>query len=129
MTLEVRDGTWTEESIEQLIIYCDYLVDKYFNEKYNGNKEEFFKWLNGTSDTYINDGTEKIINIHNCGQVEHARSLINRKKLYWLTLNEVIFEPSDTINVAFHDEKSVRVFFDKSISFVFFLLINSAPSL
>lgn len=89
------------------------------------SKEEFFKWLNGTSDTYINDGTEKIINIHNCGQAEHARSLINRKKLFWLTLNEVIFEPSDTINVAFHDEKSVRVFFYKPISFVFFFYDQS----
>lgn len=44
MTLEIRDNTWDENTISQLIQYCDFLVDYKFKE-FNNNKEEFLKYV------------------------------------------------------------------------------------
>lgn len=45
MTLEVRDETWTEESIQDLIIYCDFLIDRIFKNYFKENKREFLKYV------------------------------------------------------------------------------------
>lgn len=47
MTLEVRDGNWTNENIKD---YCDFLVfslDRELNIKCNGDPKEFCKFLTG----------------------------------------------------------------------------------
>lgn len=45
MTLEVRDGSWTEKSIADLIQYCDFLTDDIFYRRFKGNKKEFLKYV------------------------------------------------------------------------------------
>lgn len=45
MTLEVRDNTWTDETISQLVQYCDFLIDYKFTNDYNENKIEFLKYI------------------------------------------------------------------------------------
>lgn len=45
MTLEVRDETWTEESISQLLQYCDFFVDYHYKNTFNENKNNFFNWV------------------------------------------------------------------------------------
>lgn len=44
MTLEVREDTWTEEKIQMLIQYCDYLIDTKLQD-YNGNLIELIDYI------------------------------------------------------------------------------------
>ena len=44
MTLEVRDNSWNEESISQLIQYCDYLTDTVFNY-FEQDKERMLRFV------------------------------------------------------------------------------------
>lgn len=45
MTLEVRDKTWTHESIAELINYCDFLIDYKFEHIYNKDLNKFFMYV------------------------------------------------------------------------------------
>lgn len=42
--LEVRDGSWTESSIDSLLQFCDFLMDKAYNDL-GKSKEEFLKYI------------------------------------------------------------------------------------
>ena len=42
--LEVRNEDWTLENIQDLITFCDYMVDETF-KSLNNNKEEMFKYI------------------------------------------------------------------------------------
>ena len=68
MTLEVRNSDWTEESIQDLIRFCDFLIDYKFDE-FNHNKEEFLKYILGIYD--INRGDAgipyNVIELNNTG--------------------------------------------------------------
>ena len=44
MSLEVRDNTWTDESIQQLIQYCDFLADEKF-KYFNYDKKTMLKFV------------------------------------------------------------------------------------
>lgn len=44
MMLEIRDDTWNEESIQDLIKFCDFLIDAKY-EEYNQDKSEFLKYI------------------------------------------------------------------------------------
>lgn len=44
MMLEVRDNSWTPESLQALIDFCDFLFDDKFKE-YNYDKEKFLKYI------------------------------------------------------------------------------------
>ena len=50
LTLEVRDNTWTTESINYLIRYCDFLIDYIFVNKFDCNKLEFLKYILNIND-------------------------------------------------------------------------------
>ena len=43
-TLEVRDNTWNEESIQHLINYCDYLIDEAY-EYFGYDKEKMLRFI------------------------------------------------------------------------------------
>lgn len=45
MTLEVRDETWTEESISYLLQYCDFFIDYHYNNTFKQDKNQFFNWV------------------------------------------------------------------------------------
>lgn len=45
MTLEVRDNSWTEENIADLVQYCDFLVDYKFKNDFNNDKMELLKYV------------------------------------------------------------------------------------
>ena len=45
MMLEVRNGDWTEESIYELLHFCDFLVDYKFNNEFNQDKKRFLKYI------------------------------------------------------------------------------------
>ena len=44
MMLEVRDNTWTSESLNQLIKFCDFLIEDKYSE-FNYNKYELLKYI------------------------------------------------------------------------------------
>lgn len=54
--LEVRNEDWTVENIQDLITFCDYMVDETF-KSLNNNKEEMFKYVFNIKTE--NDGTMK----------------------------------------------------------------------
>ena len=56
MTLEVRDDTWDENSIADLIQYCDFLIDYKWDE-FHHNKTNFLKYI---FDLYVQCGEERI---------------------------------------------------------------------
>jgi hypothetical protein len=43
MSLEVRNEQWNNESIQELINYCNYLVDWSFYDRFKQNKKEFLE--------------------------------------------------------------------------------------
>lgn len=45
MTLEVRNNEWTEDSINQLLVYCDFLSDYLFKNRFNEDKQQFLKYV------------------------------------------------------------------------------------
>lgn len=47
MTLEVRDETWTNESIQNLLEFFNYVIDYKFLHIFNKNKLEFLKYILG----------------------------------------------------------------------------------
>lgn len=45
MSLEVRDNTWDDNSINELIHFCDFLVDYKFEKDFQFDKKEFLKYI------------------------------------------------------------------------------------
>lgn len=45
MMLEVRNGDWTDESIYELLRFCDFVVDYKFNNEFNQDKKRFLKYV------------------------------------------------------------------------------------
>lgn len=45
MMLEVRNGDWTDESIYDLLRFCDFVVDYKFNNEFNQDKKRFLKYV------------------------------------------------------------------------------------
>ena len=45
MMLEVRDETWTNDSIVQLLEFLNYQIDYQFETDFHNDKKEFLKYL------------------------------------------------------------------------------------
>lgn len=59
MMLEVRNGDWTEEKIQQYIYFLNYIIDFYWEDRYKNNPREFAKRIAG-KDNYPNKGYDNI---------------------------------------------------------------------
>ena len=62
MTLEVRNDNWTNESIQHLITFCDFLTDRYL-EYFNGNLDEIFRYVtnaDGNVNNYVITGLKRL---------------------------------------------------------------------
>lgn len=59
MTLEVRNSTWDEESIQYLIQFCDFLTDKIYNY-FDQNAEKMFDYVFGLKTSYSNYSTIRL---------------------------------------------------------------------
>lgn len=55
--LEVRDGTWTETSINQLLQFCDFLIDKAYKDL-GESGEELIKYIFNLKENPEDDSTE-----------------------------------------------------------------------
>lgn len=45
MMLEIREDNWNEESIADLIRFCDFLIDYKFENQFNRDKKKFLKYI------------------------------------------------------------------------------------
>lgn len=65
MMLEVRDETWSKKSIQELIEFCDYLIDFKLQYYFNNNLRDFTKFVFQlpTNNFFCNYSPE-LINIH-----------------------------------------------------------------
>ena len=53
MMLEVRNGDWTDESIYELLRFCDFLVDYKFHNEFNQDKRRFLKYILNVRDEEV----------------------------------------------------------------------------
>lgn len=53
MMLEVRNGDWTDESIYELMRFCDFLIDYKFNNEFNQDKKRFLKYVLNVRDEEV----------------------------------------------------------------------------
>lgn len=53
MMLEVRNGDWTDESIYDLMRFCDFVVDYKFNVEFEQNKKRFLKYILNVRDEEV----------------------------------------------------------------------------
>lgn len=88
MMLEVRDNNWTDENINDLIIFLDYLVDYYYNIVFKQNKIEFLKFILGLKTNILTD----LPTYRNIGLVYNG-----------------MFENVDTMPCSFNNSLVIRV--------------------
>lgn len=61
--LEVRDESWTEESIQDYLKFLNFLIEDKFQNQFFNNKEKFLNYIIGANE-YKSDNLNQLIQLH-----------------------------------------------------------------
>lgn len=76
MSLEVRNGDWNEDSIQDLIRFCDFLIDYKF-EEFNYDKTKMLKYIFHVFDDNDDDDIKMLTSSYNIIGIQNTETITN----------------------------------------------------